>query len=72
MSNLQKELFSAIKDYVEVKGYSPSYRELRDILGVKSVSTISRNLDRLKEKGYVSFMPSSPRTLSINKEIIFE
>ncbi len=65
----QKEIIIAIKEYVEDNGYPPSYRELRDLVGLKSVSTVSGHLDRLKAKGCVSFMPGLPRTLSINKKI---
>ncbi|OAK72703.1 hypothetical protein ABB05_07560 [Lederbergia galactosidilytica] len=68
----QKEIILAIKEYVEDNGYPPSYRELTNLVGLKSVSTLAGHLDRLKAKGYVSFMPGLPRTLSLNKEINVE
>ncbi|MCJ8008135.1 winged helix-turn-helix transcriptional regulator [Lederbergia wuyishanensis] len=63
----QKEVLNAIMNYIEKNGYSPAYRDLMDDLGLKSVSTISGHMDRLKEKGYISFMPGSPRTITVLK-----
>ncbi len=66
----QKEIILAINEYVEDNGYPPTYREIRDLVGLKSVSTVSGHMERLKAKGYISFMPGAARTLSINKELI--
>ncbi len=70
LSRKEKELVIAIKQYVEDNGYPPTYRELRDLVGLKSISTVSGHLERLKAKGYVSYISGSARTLSINKELI--
>lgn len=65
MTKRQKDVLTAIEEYVEEKGYSPSYRELSEMLGINSASTISTHLEQLKRKGYVSFIPGQPRTISI-------
>ncbi len=66
----QKEIILAINEYVEDNGYPPTYREIRDLVGLKSVSTVSGHMERLKAKGYITFMPGAARTLYINKELI--
>lgn len=45
--------------------YSPPMRELTVVVGLKSVLTAHGHLDRLRNKGYIDFINSSPRTLQI-------
>ncbi len=72
LSKRQRDIIVAIQRYVEGKGYPPTYRELSEMVGLKSVSTVSGHLDRLKVKGYVSFIPGAPRTLTVNGSVICE
>ncbi|MCM3110698.1 transcriptional regulator [Lederbergia lenta] len=69
LTNRQKDVLNAIEFYVSDKGYSPSYRELSKMIGIASVSTMSGHLDKLKEKGYITFAPGRPRTIRIEKSI---
>ncbi|PJN91312.1 transcriptional regulator [Bacillus sp. mrc49] len=63
----QKEVLEAIKLYKSQNGYPPSFRELGEVLGLKSPSTISGMLDSLRKKGYVTWQEGRPRTLQILK-----
>lgn len=72
LSKRQRDIITAIRTYVDEKGYPPTYRELSKMVGLKSVSTVSRHLDYLKEKGYVSFVPGIPRTLTVTGSVLHE
>ncbi|MBO0588178.1 MULTISPECIES: winged helix-turn-helix transcriptional regulator [unclassified Sporosarcina] len=65
MSERQKNILEYIKSYTEENQYPPTIREIATAVGLKSSSTVHGHLDRLKEKGYVNFVASSPRTLTV-------
>ena len=61
----QVEVLEAINKYIKKNHYAPAYRELGKIIGVKSPSTVSDFLQKLKIKGYISWEEGQPRTLHI-------
>jgi len=63
----RQQIFEYIKGYVDENNYSPTVREISLAVGLKSTSTVHSHLERLKRDGYIDFIPSSPRTLSILK-----
>lgn len=65
MNSLQKEIYEYIEHFLAENKYSPSMREVGKAVGLKSSSTIHRHLDVMREKGYIDFINSSPRTLQI-------
>lgn len=69
----QRDLLEIINDYYDEKGYAPSYREIAKRMSISSSSTIQGHLDKLKEKGFVTWEPGQPRTLKviIEKKLIF-
>lgn len=67
LTKRQKIIFNEIKQYIEENGHSPTYRELANLSGLKSSSTVSTHLENLKAKGYINFIVGAPRTITINK-----
>ncbi|MED1124197.1 transcriptional regulator [Bacillus atrophaeus] len=61
----QFEALQVIEKYIKEKGFAPTYRELMNLLGVTSPSTVKGLLDALKRKEYVTWEVGSPRTLKI-------
>ncbi|MCY8486023.1 transcriptional regulator [Bacillus atrophaeus] len=61
----QFETLQVIEKYIKEKGFAPTYRELMNLLGVTSPSTVKGLLDALKRKEYVTWEVGSPRTLKI-------
>ena len=53
LTDRQQEVLDAIIDGVEVNGYPPTVRELRDSLGVSSIRGASIHLEALERKGYI-------------------
>ena len=68
----QAKLYYAIKDFIEENGFSPTIRELNDILGKHSPGTIYPCLKILKRKGYIDFAEKKYRTIRITKELELE
>ena len=58
------EVYTFITEYITRNGYSPTFREVGDALGLRSSSTISRYIHRLIDEGRISIDESKPRTLS--------
>lgn len=63
------KVYETIKKFIEVHRYSPSIRELNNILNYKSTKTIYRYLKNLKEKGYLNYQEHKKRSISINDTI---
>lgn len=49
----QQRVLDAVKNYLEVKGLSPTLEQLRTTLGFSSLRTVVQYLDILEEKGYI-------------------
>lgn len=58
------EVLAYINEYAMKNGYSPTFREVGNAIGIRSASTISRYIHQLIEDGRVSLDESKPRTLS--------
>ena len=65
MSERQKNILKYIKSYTAENQYPPTLREIATAVGLKSQSTVHGHLERLKVKGYVNFIASRPRTLTV-------
>lgn len=65
LTKRQYECLSFIRLFISAKGYSPSYIEIRTKLGLKSNSGVARLCVSLKERGYITFLPSRSRSIMI-------
>ena len=61
----QKELLQFVDAFIKEHGYGPSYREVMNGLGYKSVSTVAVHIDGLIEKGYLRKRDNSARSLEV-------
>jgi len=50
----QKIYFDAIKKYIAKNGCSPSYADIGTMVGVTSLATVSKMVDRLIHYGYLT------------------
>ena len=67
MTKKQKELYIAIKSFINKMGYSPTVRELCKMTNVKSPATTYAKLIILKKKGYITYVEGKSRTIRILK-----
>ena len=58
------EVFAFITEYMVKNGYSPTFREVGEAVGIRSASTISRYIHMLVDAGRISIDESKPRTIS--------
>ena len=61
----QKELLDFVDGFIQQYGFGPSYREIMNGLGYKSVSTVAIHIDGLITKGYLRKRDHSARSLEV-------
>lgn len=61
----QQELLEFVSAFIREHGYGPSYREIMNGLGYKSVSTVATHIDGLITKGYLLKRDNSARSLEV-------
>jgi SOS-response transcriptional repressor LexA len=65
-TKLEMKMLDMIKSYVKDHGYSPTVREIAEILDIKSTSTAQRHLNILEKEGYITKTDGMSRTIRIN------
>ena len=68
LTRREKEVYDYICSTIEQNGYSPSVRDIRDNLGIKSTSTVHSYISRLEEKGYINKAEGKSRTLTLGDD----
>ena len=61
----QKELLEYVDAFIREQGYGPSYREIMNAIGYKSVSTVAIHIDGLIQKGFLRKTDNSARSLEV-------
>lgn len=70
LTRREKEVYDYICRTIEENGYSPSVRDIRDSLGIKSTSTVHAYINHLEEKGYIHKEDGKSRTLTVGDELV--
>lgn len=60
-----KRIYDYILTYTDEHGYQPSFREIADEVGIKSVSTVFYHLDKLETLGYIKKSASKNRAIEL-------
>jgi repressor LexA len=61
----QRELLNWVDGFIKEHGYGPSYREIMNGLGYKSVSTVAIHIEGLISRGYLQKRDNSARSLEV-------
>jgi repressor LexA len=61
----QRELLDFIAEFTSEHGYSPSYREIMNSLGYKSVATVAAHINNLIARGHLVKRDKSARSLEL-------
>ncbi len=64
----QKQVLDFIKSYKNKNKYSPSLEEIRDNLGISSISTAHYHVKKLQESGHLQKEYNQPRSISPAKK----
>lgn len=61
----QKTVLNYIENYNAEHDFSPTYREIMEGLGLKSVSSVAEHIENLVNKGALKRRPNEARSLEI-------
>ena len=64
----QKQVLDFISDFIEDKGYSPSYEEMARGLSLASLATVHKHVSALEERGYLKRAYNQSRSLDVSRE----
>ena len=53
MTKRQHEVFKAIDYHIQEHGYCPSFKEIGEMVGLRSVATVHKHVRALVGKGYI-------------------
>ena len=67
LTDRQKEIYNFIKNFIELNGYPPTYREIGYEFDISSTFGVKRHIDALIKKGFLNIAENSSRTLSLNE-----
>lgn len=65
LSVRQQKILAAISSAINEHGYPPSMREIGDIVGLASLSSVTHQLARLEEMGYIRRDSKRPRAIEV-------
>ena len=65
LTKKQLAVLNFLEDFTEENGYSPSYREIMNGLGLSSVSAVAEHIDNLVSKGVLKKVPGAARSLEV-------
>lgn len=65
LTKKQLAVLDFLRDFTDEKGFSPSYREIMEGLGLSSVSAVAEHVDNLVKKGVLKKIPGAARSLEI-------
>lgn len=65
LTEQQTAVYKGILQYQKKYGYAPSIRELCEMCGLSSTSSVYFHLKKLEEKGYIKRREVSPRAITI-------
>ena len=65
MNDKEQKIYDYIKEFIEDHGYSPTTREIGYGMDIKSSSSVNFYLKKLKNKWYINYVETSPRTITL-------
>ena len=61
----EQKILNFMKNEIKTKGYPPTVREICTALGIKSTSTVHKDIASLVDQGFLKKDPSKPRALMV-------
>ncbi len=65
LTDKEKQIYDYISSMIEANGYSPSVRDIKNAVGIKSTSTVHMYLQKLEDKGFIQKEQGKSRTLRV-------
>jgi len=61
----QRELYDFLSRFVSEKGYSPSFEEIREAMGLNSLATVHKHVTNLEKKGLLTRAYNCSRSIDL-------
>jgi repressor LexA len=65
LTRQQRVTYDALVDYLREHGYPPSVRELADILGLASTSSVTGRLHGIRDRGWIRIAHNQSRAITV-------
>lgn len=65
MTARESQIYSAIRDFITANGYPPTLREIGSLVGLQSSSAVHYYLQKIRDKGHISYHSGKSRTLRV-------
>ncbi|MCI1636140.1 MAG: transcriptional repressor LexA [Bifidobacterium sp.] len=65
LTSRQRKVLDAISTHIKARGFAPSFREIGDVAGLKSPSSVKHQLEVLEEKGYIRMSANKGRAIEL-------
>jgi repressor LexA len=65
LTRRQREILDYLNDYIEQRGYAPSFEEIASRFQFQSLATVHEHLTNLERKGYIRRTPNESRAIEI-------
>ena len=66
INNKERAVYEFIIDTIKKEGFSPSVRDIKIALNIKSTSTVHSYLEKLEKKGYIQKEAGKSRTIRVD------
>ncbi len=67
LTRRQKQVYDFISGFVDTHGYSPSYEEIAEGLGLSSLATVHKHISNLEQKGLLRRDYNRSRSIDLLK-----
>lgn len=61
----QKEIYDFLAEFVARNGYSPSFEEIGEAMGLRSLATVHKHINNLQEKGLLNRSYNRSRSIDV-------
>ncbi|MGO9271457.1 MAG: transcriptional repressor LexA [Terriglobia bacterium] len=65
LTRRQKQVLDFLVDFLNTKGYSPSFEEIAENLGLSSLATVHKHLSTLQRKGFIRRRANRSRSVDV-------
>ena len=72
LTKRQKDVLDFLAEFVRDNGYSPSFEEIAENLGLSSLATVHKHISTLEAKGYLRRNFNQSRSLEVSAEYLRE
>ncbi len=70
LTKKQSDILAFVVEYIQERGYPPSYREIGAHFGISSTATVHEHIKNLERKGYLTGDADSARSIEVESSLL--